>query len=414
MIYTVPELEQKVSEKVYAVYEVFKNFFGEDYVDLQHLPTGAMVIPTSMVSVADVPHTDINNMQIGHIRRRLIEAHFYPFILVYWPTVTITNEHNKSIEIKDLFAKVTLTMDGTIPYEYTFQLNRSTYNTDQFFYSQGYMHSHIAHIPKHNLSEFQNPCLGTGPIKDTIRTLNESNDEVIWMLFCRELALYVTVESLSGVPYNRLEEVGKFSPLVEYNSGFNAPIEEYSYDTDCAYLFDDLSKDEVKEFILYYLNHGHLQLSFMNGIFVCGMSFYDYLIDISNSFIAFFNEKHPSNSALIADLYGEGVIRKVFIQGLQFSGTTRSSERHSISEYIGSHVCWFKGRDIVLNIEESPDNNNSNIATVLNNRIAIHLLNKILRVINYRYKNEYSRQSGENSQCESEGTPTINSKVRYI
>ena len=138
MLYTIEELEKDVSGNVFDVYEVFKNFFGEEYVDLQsevnlieHIPS-----PEEDGEHYDIPQELFDNLQ------NLYQGAYWD-IIVYWPRVTITNEHNRSIDIYDLYAKITIQKDGTIPFEYRgFTLNRSRYTKEQFNHKNGsgYMH----------------------------------------------------------------------------------------------------------------------------------------------------------------------------------------------------------------------------------------------------------------------------------
>lgn len=226
MQYTINELRQKLSTDVLNVYEVFKNYFGEENVDLQDIPDEERVVDmiyacTDITNIETSFPIEISDADYDSIASRFRSAK--PFILVHWPTVTVTNEYNRSITIKDLYAKIKLDCEGRIPTENRgFLLNRATYSVEQWVSS--YMHSHIAQIPKDNLERFQEPCLGSGPIIDTINSLKaditEGFDEIRWMLFCEELSRYVTVESIAGVPYNHLENVGMGTILSEY-TGFN-------------------------------------------------------------------------------------------------------------------------------------------------------------------------------------------------
>ena len=65
MLYTIEELEREVSGNVFDVYEVFKNFFGEEYVDLQsgvnlieHIPS-----PEENGEHYDISQETLDNLQ---------------------------------------------------------------------------------------------------------------------------------------------------------------------------------------------------------------------------------------------------------------------------------------------------------------------------------------------------------------
>ena len=409
MLYTINELTDKVCEDVYKVYEVFKNFFGEDYVDLQHFPSQNEILHNMQPSFVDennVARYEVSDVDIRNIKTRMTEVtQSYMWIMVYWPEVTVTNEHDKSVKIQDLYAKINLTMQGTIPYEYYFLLNRATYPTNQF--ASGYMHSHICCIPTEDFSEFQTPCLGRGPIKQTIQTLNTENDEVEWMLFCQELALYVTVESLTGGPYNKLEEIGSFYDDNDFKDYVEANPNNFS--RDIRYFRDYLGATALKEFIEYYLKYGHLRLSYVDNSFTTAMQFYDFIVDISNCFINWFNVYKATERDIRNCINGRLIFQRYAVD----RSIKRNGSNHSVNigDYEGEYVCDFKGRRITLHIislEEMEDSPTP--ITLLSNRVSCQILDRVVKVLNYRFRNERNQDRGE-EECK---TPALSEKVRYI
>lgn len=404
MQYTINELRDKVYENVHNVYQVFKDYFGEEFVDIQNYVNDIWMLSLLGITESQLSETDITDDRILYIRdtiRNNAREGGYPFILVYWPRVTVTNENNKFVDIQDLYAKITLTIDGYIPYEYTFQLNRATYTKVQF--KSDYMFSHIPGIPCDDFSKFLNPCLGTGPIKQTVSTLHESNDEVAWMLFCRELSLYVTVESLTGGPYRKLEQIG----LVSVDScyyGFNL-----NGNNSLAVLnnwVNAIGKDGIDKFIKYYLQNGHLSFSYKDNGFTCGMAYYDFIIDISNSFIEYFNAEIKSLSVKSA-LFSKQMLNKRIVVNQQFCYKGESHRTDWLERSIGKHVCYFKGQDIRLSIIDTEEDSTFE-TTLLNQDAAMEVLTRILNVINYRYKNERNKQNAKEESAASYR------KVRYI
>ena len=165
MYYTIDELRNTLFKNVYDVHQVFKDFFGEEYVDLQNVPDDGQLLPLG-VSLDKLSETNISDEHIADFKSRFEDHKFA--IMVWWPKVTVTNENDRSVEIDDLYAKIEILMDGTIPYENTgFKLNRSTFSKAQ--YISGYLHSHVHQFT--NIPSFSDPCLGTGPIKETIHSL---------------------------------------------------------------------------------------------------------------------------------------------------------------------------------------------------------------------------------------------------
>ena len=96
-----------MEDKINDVYEVFKDYYGEDRVDLQREGTSAI-------------------------------------ILVYFPRVTVTNENNNSVDVTDLYIKTVVQSDGTI--FGNFGMTRGSYTLSQV--KSGYIHSHARRILK--------------------------------------------------------------------------------------------------------------------------------------------------------------------------------------------------------------------------------------------------------------------------
>jgi len=376
MSYTLDELRSALLSKVFEVYDVFKDFFGEAYVDLQNLPSDGVI--------ADVysSHRQGSNFVFDSAPDPAELVCLNPFILVWWPLVTVSNEHGRSVDIQDLFAKVPVTFSGMMPDSAdSFWLNRSTYPMDQ--YSSDYMHSHVRSIPS-NPEVFQRPCLGRGPINNTIASLHRSSDPLLWSLFCQELSMYVTVESLEGIPYKRLESIGKGSK------------------SEGALMFTTYSRSQNKlcncrkDFISWYLRHGHLKFRFSEGSFSLGMTPYDFYVDISNAFISWYNaqsEEYLGPRLMVNELFYRGIIDKKLLKdgGIYSPDSPYSS---ASLDSVGKHVCWFKGRDIRLKILD-PDSSeaDANLSVILAPDVASVILQSILKILNFRYKNGNSKNN---------------------
>lgn len=386
MQYTVNQLYELFYQKINDVHDIFKGFFGEEYVDLQGALRAEQCkrrIKTFIQRRCDLTDEDLENGCeipddiIENLKRSFEDKK--ASIYVWWPRVKVINEYNKFIYIQDLYAKIDICYDGTIPYENSgFLLNRATYSKEQFL--SNYMHSHIQKIPKENFSCFMRPCLGRGPIGSTITTLKNEYSEEYWMLFCQELSMYVTVESIEGGPWNRLENVGN-------NKRDNSHI-GYCLERGNRYSFTKLFPvEKLRDFITYYLEHGHLSLSYKNGRYTYGMPYYEYIIDISNAFIDFYNQNlysRPSNY-----LYGDLLSSVQVSNGVFYQITEAFSQ--NMDRYKGQYVLTFKGKRIDLSITDSAKNEATH-TTVLNNSLAMYILNNILRIINFRYINEYNNK----------------------
>lgn len=410
MKYTVNQLYQQLYEKPLNIYEIFKGFFGEDFVDIQtclgrELSSFKEYLLAKICDESFMPKGtaekdynlpfDITKEQLVELENIVKDKRF--IIYVWWPRVTVTNEYDRSVNIQDLYAKIEIQGDGTIPYEHNgFRLNRATYSREQFL--SNYMHSHINVIPKNNFTDFQIPCLGSGPILSTIGTLKNDYDEATWMLFCQELSMYVTVESISGGPYHRMETIGN----VSLNSMYTGYTFNYAGKADFLSLF---TNDDLKKFIHYYLKHGHLSLGYMNSVFTWSMPYYEYIIDISNSFIDFYNKYYSTTVGNLNNCFSKGMLKQVIVADGKFynEGNYNSFDINNFSEYQNKLVLTFKGKEIRTTIINNKQGSEATLTTVISNSVAMFILQKILRTINFRYKNEhnkYRRNKKVTTACE--------------
>lgn len=405
MKYTVNQLYQHLFEKPLSIYEIFKGFFGEDFIDIQTSQGRELTSFKEYLCAKICNETSFSNEAIEEICNQSFEVTEEQLtglenivkdkrfiIYVWWPQVTITNEYNKSVNIQDLYAKIEIQNDGAIPYECNgFRLNRATYTREQFM--SGYMHSHINIIPKNNFTQFQIPCLGRGPIISTIGTLKNEYDEATWMLFCQELSMYVTVESIFGGPYHKMENIGN----IFLNSMYTGYSFNYTGKADFLSLF---TNDDLKKFIQYYLKHGHLSLRYMNDIFTWGMPYYEYIIDISNSFIDFYNKYYSTTAGNLDNCFSKGMLKQVIVADGKFynEGDYNSFDINNFSEYQDKPVLIFKGKEIRTTIINNKQGSEATLTTVISNNVAMFILQKILRTINFRYKNEHNNKNRRNQE----------------
>lgn len=415
MQYTINQLRNEVFSQVWQVYEVFQNYFGEDSVDLQNLPDDDYI--AELLEEKEIYPREDGSCYEGDGHKfagvKSVLSSLRPFILVYWPKVIVTNENDKSILIQDLYAKIELDSKGRIPTENRgFLLNRATYPIEQW--SSDYMHSHISSIPKGHLTKFQEPCLGEGPILSTITSLktdlSEGFDEIQWMLFCEELSRYVTVESIKGTPYNYLEDVNLLDLLSDYIDFDSSKL--YTTAQAINLITNALSSDALGDFILYYLKNGHLSFSFQNGQFQIGMTHFDYIIDISNSFIDYFNS-HYTDKNLVSRCYLVNLLRKVIVAGNKFFDPDSSTQIPDVSGYVGQKVCDFKGHEVKLNILSTTEFT-PHQTIVLDHALAMFILNNILKIINYYYRNEHNRKSIGESTAETALTAPTHQGVCFV
>lgn len=163
----VEKLYESLMEKPLRVLGIFNDFFGEERVDMQGYPelsnfslwVGISSINTycidrdevgmsseewglySNLPITELPESQINKVlnsfrstsvvdKIGRLKFNNI------FILVHFPHVRVTNEHNRFVDINHLWAKVKVMYNGTLTGGFT--LNRSEYTMLHF--TSDYMH----------------------------------------------------------------------------------------------------------------------------------------------------------------------------------------------------------------------------------------------------------------------------------
>ena len=420
----VRELYSLLMDKPNQVLAIFNDFFGEDKVDMQgfmdidglkiYLSTIPIYMYTSqeLLGISENDYNTYKYDSLTALKGKVLNAVINKlcseyvvsnignrkfssgFILVHFPHVKITNEYDRSVDINHLYARVRVLYNGLI--NGCFTLNRSEYTYSHI--SNGYMHSHVNSIPISDFTQFQTPCVGTGPIRDTISSLSIEFDSNIWKLFCLELSKYVEVESITGTPYHRLENIGSPNGIPE-NSIFKVVNNLSYYGGDMESL--------IKDFTSHFIKQGKLKFNYDNGSYSIGMSFTEYILVISNEFINWYNKKFNNKETAytfdILKLYD--ILKECIITNNKIYYKNSRCNVDSYKAYNGKKMCTFKGVDVLINIIDINEAKEENKSIILNTNIALYILSKILRVINYRY--------GKTEQRDQEGN-RISEKVRYF
>ncbi len=406
------------------VIDVFKDYFGEEYVDTdfdeevvktdlyEAIKDNCLVHYNAYYEFETPDRTSfkvklptigtIKTLQTGDECREYIRTHtllniinkdnysefitLLPFsahtniinIKVHFPKVTITNENNKSTDIKHLYANISINNEGKL-HDY-FSLLRTHYTLEHFL--SDYAHSHLPGISRH----FQSPCLGTGPIGDTQAKLTCDNNLDLWGLFCYELSKYVTVESLAGGPYRRLESIGqRGSTEILLSTKFNL-----------SSLFSHHTSSLLTEFFKYFIQNSYIKISFHNNNYVLGEPYYQFLIRFTKYFIKWFDlYEKPKNNMTYWDLLHYNVLshyvvsnNKVFLKNDNYTSNIAKLE-----EWQGTSLFTFKGKEIRLEIDSNMDKESNNECTLINSLIANIFITKILEIFNYKYGNNKENSS---------------------
>jgi hypothetical protein len=345
------KLHKELMEKPLKVYEIFKDFFGENLVDLQGFPD---LTPDSPALGA---------------------SSYSGYIIVRFPHVTVTNEHERSVDIKEVYVKLKIDCTGALIGR--FQLSRAHFPISHI--KSNYAHSHIPGIPSLD-TPFLDPCLGSGPINNTINSLNVDFDEDLWNLFCLELQKYVSTESISGVPYRYLEHIGvdRYSPssINTYNIYHsNGLPRHYSH---------VLYKKFLRE-----VPFSSLKFKYHNNEWQFAMSYTKYMILISNLFIQWFNnlpeEERVSYRTIVQNFVSEYKIcnNKIY---------TTSNTNSNYSNIEGLQICTFKGAPVKVVVEREVSAV-ENTVLLITPQIANKILTDILNLVNWKYGNNENEPS---------------------
>lgn len=413
---SVHTLYNTIMDKPLQVLDIFNDFFGVDKVDMQgvwsedrlrswlevepitsYLYRGNSNIASSdwdtysTKSIMDLPQSEfewaLSSLSCENTIANIIDSKFRNiFILVHFSHVRITNEHDKYVDINHLWAKIYITSKGTM--NGGFALNRSEYQAVHFM--SDYMHSHIRSIPKNDLTSFQSPCTGTGPINSTISSLNREFDSDLWKLFCLELSKYVTVESIAGRPYKYLERIGTGNMEVRVSS--------FTAFSPSGHLVTSINQDKLKEFVRYFVQGNHLKFSYVNSSYSIGMSFIEFMVLISNEFIKWYNEQFNDKKVTdtLESLKRNYTVRECIINNGKIYYNNSRNNASNLASYVGRKVCTFKGEEITLSIVGISEVNDENKSIILNPKIALSILTQILKVLNYRYgRNKATQESNQ-------------------
>lgn len=421
----IEELYNSLMDKPLRVLGIFNDFFGENKVDMQgywsldkfkswmnieplytYIPDGNIVSMNrndwSMYetqAITDLPEDQVekvvNVLTSTTVKERIGNAEFNGiFILVHFPHVRVTNEHDRFVDINHLWAKVKVMYNGALNGGFT--LNRSEYTL--LHIRSGYMHSHVSNIPINDFTKFQNPCTGSGPINGTISALNRDYDEDMWNMFCLELSKYVTVESVAGVPYHHLERLG--------TSDMEAGIDRFITYLSPNHHVGAITLGKFKEFVRYFINSKKLKFNYVNGSYSIGMSLIEFIVLISNEFIKWYNDQFNKEelTTKFADLKRYGILRECIISNGKIYYDGGRNNVNSCAQYIGKKVCVFKGKEITVDITDIAEVRNENKSIILDTQTALYILTTILKVLNYRYGRNKATHEGNQ----------LGTEVRYL
>ena len=395
-------LYNSILEKPLIILGLFQAQFGEENVELQGIKSLEEFAKycqfnyTSLeIAARSLSDSSVNrNNAIKKTWEGMPDSNIC--VIVHFPQVRVTNENDRYIDITHLWARVTLTLEGTTCGR--FQLCRTEFPESHWI--SDYAHSHLPGL----CTTFREPCTGSGPINATITTCSTSFQEDFWRLYCYELSLFVKVESLAGGPHRLLERV---SP----EAGAQSRIEMVDEDRNPVLntrLRDTLRarKPLFRDFVRYLVNKKVLKFNFVDGAIGLGMSPKEERVFFSNEFIEWYNlPDNPWKSVIsVSTLLRENILRyvkfdngriRIRVERSLSSSSSRTERAARMDREEGTRLFTFKGQPVLLHFTErtaTHENNNSpqdivanNYSILLDKEITSHLTTIILRLLNGKY-----------------------------
>lgn len=347
----------RVVEPLKEIKQIVEEFFGEENVDF-NIPSYYLYKAIVKKLVKEVEYDP------DTLCEHCLEAMtcLCDCFLIHWDTVTVTNEFDDSEKIFDLFVKVH--MKGA--HVQGFSMAKTTFTQRQ--YKANYVHSHV---PRDRGIYFAQPCLGSGPIRETISTLNTTYDSQIWGLFCQELDSYVKTESVVGVPYIRMSNI-KIYDSVEEDSINAAYLKEAFNETEEYITY-------IKKIFKKFVNTGSIKFAYKNGSYCYGEPIADIIVKYSSYFIDYI--KTNIHTPRIQRQILNNLKKASYMNGALWVLST--SEIADLA-YNSSDFIFFKGNEYHLKIIEN-NGNDIQYYYVVDTSIVRVLLTKLLLFINCNY-----------------------------
>lgn len=374
-IQQITELYNRYFSSAIAIRDIFINHFGEENVD-STIPTEEIV--SILFTTRPVSMDTLNNIYSSFS------------ITVKFPEVTITNEQGNSVQAKNIYALIPLSIrydrnrdDSFVIMTNAFTLSRSHYPESHIL--SDYMHSHCNGLPfVDGRDAFLSCCLGSGPIRRTISTLCAEYNLHVWQLFCFELEAFVQTESLAGGPWRRMSNISS-TPYTYRDIDNRFTVQNSLGATDALY-------ETFKDFITYFIRNNKLPFNYIDGCYGIAMSYLDFALLVSNEFIKWMNrEDNPyRNELVMGDLKAHKVLdRYIIIDNRIHIVSGHGNNSVATIEYLKDKFLFsFKGQpvkiEIVSDLEETCTTTN-----LLSNTAIGYIATLITKSVNYFYGNKH-------------------------
>lgn len=363
-------------KKPLEVMAILQDYYGQDNVDIVWVDIDEVINKL----VAEDRFTNLSEDDL-HVRfpdgilygvLKYFGYRTSPEIIVYLPEVKITNEYGESSVIKDVFVRIVVSTEGKLVG--TLSITRSTLSVAEFML--GYVHPHVPLFS--GMPTFSSPCLGVGPLVDTIPVLNTEFDEGMWRVFCVQLHEFLQTESVKGGPYLRQSSVGVPTGSVAYKD-IN-PI----MDLDGFY---SASAQEgiIVEFVDWLIDNANIEFAYKNGSFRLGMPIDECALLISNLFIQWVNSTRDwkCTGDLTHIEHMLMLCAKKDGRFVRYGNSWRNALRNN-----GDVMFLFRGKPVHLLVESYLAGNSA--VRLLNPPIVSRILYTLLNIINITYESKFN------------------------
>ena len=329
-----------VSERMWNIYNIFIQCFGEDHIELTAVP---QTISSSYNFSTDVK-TSYDNLM----------SNYRNYIIIKVDKEVVKNELGMSTTIYDLFVRLHFKIDGRLLYGIDYK--KSTFTRDQLF--SGYIHSHCPRLDTRFPENWHSVCTGSGPINNTIAVLlNPQSAVELYYGFIAELRQIIRVESIAGGPYIQIQQI----------IGPHVKVKEYKV--------TDVKLTSIEEQLLRsYIKSKRLKVGFVSNKFCLGCTFVEWLIDFSEYAKAWATANHKSLP-----------FTQVVIKDGHICRTKENYNEEEFNKQIGKPVILFKG--VTYNLKVIDQNSGSEERRqIVNPQRAATIIKRMLDILNYWYE----------------------------
>ena len=363
------EFSSAVPKIITDIYELACEYFGEDKVALDVGFRSYNI--DSILSEYDCSITYTSSEDDIETTTQGLGNFWSPYaVVIHYPEAVIENEYGHNTLLRDLFVRVPLDKTGKIAS--SFRFIRATYTKSEL--EIGYMHSHCQSIT--NPSEWKLPCLGTGPIRNTMTSLMVNPDLITYRAFFWELDKMVHVESLAGVPYLKLD--GVISPSTRLEKTTHCPNTN-------MYDIIKMHRQALFHFIKSYLSTTRLKLAYDGKMIILGEPFVEWLVSFTQymkKYALVAIDKAQDNSFM---LMFHSFAQEFIVKDNTLFTVRETSRARRLSTYTGMPIIVFKGIPFTFNMVNSEDRTRENVVYLIHPSIGYYIVASLINYLNIAF-----------------------------